>query len=78
MLILSRKENEGICLGDGITVKVVSIAKGVVKLGIEAPKEVLILRSELAEAVKQSNLVASGDVPKETLETLSKRLKVKQ
>jgi len=78
MLILSRKENEGICLGDGITVKVVSIAKGVVKLGIEAPKEVLILRSELAEAVKQSNLVASGDVAKETLETLSKRLKAKQ
>ena len=78
MLILSRKENEGICLGDGITVKVISIAKGVVKLGIEAPKEVLILRSELAEAVKQSNLVASGEVCEETLETLSKRLKAKQ
>jgi len=78
MLVLSRKEGEGICLGDGVVVRVMGISKGVVKLGIEAPKDVLILRSELAEAVKDSNIVASKSAEAPDLGALSKRLKVKQ
>lgn len=55
MLILSRKEEESIVIGDNIKIKVVSIEKGVVKLGIDAPEEVTILRSELLEAVEEAN-----------------------
>lgn len=75
MLILSRKEGEGIVLGDDIVVKVVGISKGVVKLGLEAPQKTLILRSELAEAVKESNIEAtSQQISPEMLDALRKKL----
>ena len=61
MLVLARKLNESIVLGDDITVKIISIDKGVVKLGIDAPKSVSIMRSELLEDVKDSNIAASKD-----------------
>ena len=75
MLILSRKEGEGIVLGDDIVVKVVGISKGMVKLGIEAPQKTLILRSELAEAVKESNMEATHQkVSTEMLDVLRQKL----
>lgn len=72
MLVLARKLDESIVLGDDITVKVVSIDKGVVKLGIDAPKDISIIRSELLEDVKESNLAASKDIDANTLNILSK------
>jgi carbon storage regulator CsrA len=60
MLILSRKADESIIIADTITVKVVSIDKGVVKLGIDAPHNIRVLRSELIRAVEDSNKVASS------------------
>lgn len=75
MLILSRKEGESIVIGDNITVKIVSAEKGVVKIGIEAPKEVTILRSELVEAVENANREASVKVDDSLLKDLFSKLK---
>lgn len=75
MLILTRKMGEGIVLNENVTIRVVEISKGVVKLGIDAPKEMLILREELEQAVKQSNIEASKSVNIQTLSDLSKKLK---
>ncbi len=47
MLVLSRKRNERICIGDHITVMVVEIRGGKVRLGIQAPKDVPVVREEL-------------------------------
>jgi carbon storage regulator len=47
MLVLSRKDIERIFIGDTIVVTVVKIQGGVVRLGIEAPAEILITREEL-------------------------------
>ena len=66
---------EGIVLNENVTIRVVEISKGVVKLGIDAPKEMLILREELEQAVKQSNIEASKSVSIQTLSDLSKKLK---
>ena len=59
MLILSRKLEEAIWLGDNIKIKIMGIEKGTVKLGIEAPSDITILRQELKEAVADSNKHAS-------------------
>lgn len=47
MLVLSRKETQRIRLGDDIVITVVRIGGDKVRLGIEAPKEMLVLRDEL-------------------------------
>ena len=47
MLVLSRREHERIRLGDSIVVTVVRVAGDKVRLGIEAPAEVVVLRDEL-------------------------------
>lgn len=47
MLILTRQLGEAILIGDNITVEVVFVDGGQVKLGIEAPRDVPILREEL-------------------------------
>ena len=74
MLVLARKENESIVIGDDIIIKVISIEKGVVKFGIEAPRSVSIVRSELLEDVKESNIAASKEVDTDMLSVLSKRI----
>jgi len=47
MLVISRKTGEEIRIGDSIKITVVNIEKGVVRLGIEAPKEISIQRMEI-------------------------------
>lgn len=47
MLILSRLEGESILIGDDIVVTVLRIARGSIRLGIAAPKDVAIMRDEL-------------------------------
>jgi carbon storage regulator CsrA len=76
MLVLARKLNESIVIGDNITIKVVSLENGVVKLGIEAPREVSIIRSELIEEVTASNKAAVQEYApdSESLSSLSKLL----
>lgn len=47
MLVLSRKLHEKIFIGDNVVVTVVDIDRGKIRLGIEAPKEIEIYRSEI-------------------------------
>jgi carbon storage regulator len=49
MLILTRKENEAFLIGGDIRVVVAKVQVGQVKLGIEAPKDVKVVREELIE-----------------------------
>ncbi len=56
MLVLSRKHGEAIVVGDGITVTVLAIEGGRVKLGVVAPPEVSIHRAELGEAIRSPAL----------------------
>jgi len=74
MLVLARKLDESIVIGDNIVVKVVAIENGVVKLGIEAPKEISIIRDELIQEVKERNIAAVASVDETVLDSLSKLL----
>jgi carbon storage regulator len=60
MLVLSRKTDESIRIGDQIVVKVLSVKDGQVKLGIEAPRSVRVFRGELYVQAQVQNQVAAG------------------
>jgi carbon storage regulator len=49
MLVLTRKRSESVKIGDNIVIKVIQTGRGMVKLGIEAPSNVRVLRAELCE-----------------------------
>lgn len=76
MLVLSRKEDESIILGENIKVKVISIERGYVKLGFDAPSDCLILREELKDAVEKENKKAVVTVSDSALAELQIKLKV--
>lgn len=59
MLILARKSGESIKIGDNITLEIISLTGNTVKIGIEAPKEISILRKELYDMIKNENINAS-------------------
>lgn len=61
MLVITRKKGESILLGDNIEITVISSEGGNVKLAINAPKDISILRKELYEEVKEENKKAKTD-----------------
>ena len=64
MLVLSRKLNQSIVIGDDIHIVVVSIDRDTVKLGIQAPRAVPVHRSEVYEEIQRANRAAvPGDTP---------------
>ena len=72
MLILSRKVDEKIKIGDDITTTLIEVRGDQVKIGVEAPKNVKVFRQEVFEAIQQENKEACAT--SETLEALSKFL----
>ncbi len=78
MLILSRKIGEAVVLDEKIIVRVIEVSKGVVRLGFDAPNDMLILREELEEEIKQANIEAKSSVEDmDALKGLSKKFKKK-
>jgi len=59
MLVLTRKSDESINLGDDITITVVEIKGNSVRLGIKAPEKLKIYRKELYDRIKKENLQSS-------------------
>lgn len=55
MLVLSRRPNETIKFGDDIELKIIEVKGDVVRIGIEAPKSVDILRGELVQSISETN-----------------------
>ncbi|MGP1569485.1 MAG: carbon storage regulator [Eubacteriales bacterium] len=60
MLIITRKLGEGISIGDNVELVINEISDGKVKIAIEAPKEVKILRKELVEAAAMNKEAAES------------------
>lgn len=77
MLVISRKINESITIGDKIVVTILAVEGDRVKLGIDAPRELIILRQEIFQAVqdqvKIQELMAEESKP-EMLEQLRELL----
>jgi len=59
MLILSRKTNEKIMIGDDISVSIIEIRGDQVRIGVDAPKSVKVFRQEVFDAIKAENKAAA-------------------
>ena len=55
MLVLSRKKDQRIMIGDGIVLTIISVRGDVVRVGVEAPKSIPVLREELFIATSKEN-----------------------
>ena len=82
MLILSRKIDEKIKIGEDITITIIDIHGDQVKIGVEAPKNVKVFRQEVFDAIQSENkaaVVASEDADNQrtlsAMSALSKLLK---
>ncbi len=60
MLVLSRKVNQAIMVGDNVRIVVVSVDRDQVKLGIDAPREIPVHRSEVFDEIQRANREAAG------------------
>lgn len=71
MLVLSRKVNETIKIGDDIEIRVLEVKGDTVRIGIEAPKSMEILRGELILTISETNTEAN-ELHKDLFTKLSK------
>ncbi|HBB41915.1 MAG TPA: carbon storage regulator [Treponema sp.] len=69
MLILSRKVDEKIKIGNDITLTIIEVRGDMVKIGVEAPKNVKVFRQEVFEAIQAENKAATS-VSEEALKNL--------
>lgn len=72
MLVLSRKKDESIIIGDQIEIKILAVEGEQIKIGIVAPKTVKVHRSEVFEAIQAQNKEALS-ASSSFLEQLKKR-----
>lgn len=70
MLILTRKNGESIVIGEDIELKVLEVYDGRVKIGIDAPKDIRVLRKEVLDVIEQNLEASKLAVDKSKLETL--------
>jgi carbon storage regulator len=77
MLVVTRKKDEKLIIGNEIEIQVLRIGRDNVRLGIKAPAHISIYRYEIYEAIKNENVSAvTSQIPdKDTLEKISKAIK---
>ena len=63
MLILSRKTDEKIMIGDDISISIIEIRGDQVRIGVDAPKKVKVFRQEVFDAIKAENRAAAESKP---------------
>jgi carbon storage regulator len=72
MLVLTRKRNQSIMIGDDIEVSVLSIANEKVRLGIQASRDIPVFRKEVYLEIQQQNLEAGTSAREEVDEALKR------
>ncbi|MDR3334768.1 MAG: carbon storage regulator CsrA [Treponema sp.] len=63
MLILSRKVNEKIMIGDDISILIIEIQGDHIRIGVDAPKAIKVFRQEVFDTIKAENKAAAESIP---------------
>lgn len=74
MLILQRKKNQALIIGNGIEIIVTDIKGDSVKIGIKAPQDVLVFRKEIYEMIQKENKASANLAPRD-IDNLTEVLK---
>ncbi len=64
MLVITRKRNQSITIGDGIEVRVLSVGRDGVRLGVTAPADVAVHRREIYDQIRDANTSAATAAPR--------------
>lgn len=73
MLVITRKRNQSITIGDGIEVRVLSVGRDGVRLGVTAPADIAVHRREIYDQIRDANTSAAAAAPR--LSRLVERLR---
>jgi carbon storage regulator len=63
MLVLTRKTNQSIMIGDEVEISVLAVSRDKIRLGITAPREVPVFRKEVYVSIKEEQMAANGGAP---------------
>lgn len=74
MLVLTRKPNQSIMVGDDVVITILEVRGDKVRVGIEAPRDVIVHRKEVYEAIRQ-NVEAAESAKRVTLDDIEEILK---
>lgn len=74
MLVLTRKSNQSIMIGDEIEVSVLAIMGEKVRIGIQAPRDVPVFRKEVYLEIQQENVAAGEGAAKEEVDAALRKL----
>ena len=72
MLVLTRKSNQSIMIGNDIEVSVLSIMGGKIRIGIQAPRQIPVLRKEIYLKVQQDDVAARASARAQVDDALKK------
>jgi carbon storage regulator len=75
MLVLARRINDSIVIGDSVEIVVVEIKGDQVKLGVKAPKDVKVFRGEIYAAIQKENQAAAGSQLPPNLDSIIRKPK---
>jgi len=78
MLVLKRKRDESIMIGDSIEITVVEVRGDTVKIGVSAPVSITVYRKEIYEAIQRENIAASKSSPRDLSQLAEALLKGKK
>lgn len=74
MLVLTRKPGEGIIIGDSVTIRIIEVKSGSIRIGIDAPGDTKIYRQEVYDRIRQENIEAAAGWDMTDLDVLSDQL----
>ena len=74
MLVIRRRAGQSVLIGEGVEIEILDAGPGKVKLGITAPREILVLRNEI-RFTREENLLAAQGVTPEAVQSLVERIR---